>query len=71
MDNDGDHTLLTKSSNVALEVGIHSIAVRYYQVGGDMGLKLEYQGPGIEKQPVPADVPFHDIKGENIADTEE
>ena len=71
IDNDGEHSLLTKSGNIALEVGMHSIAVRYFQSGAAKGLSLEYQGPGIPKQPIPEDRLFFDVKGENIADTEE
>ena len=68
IDNDGDHRLITKSGNVALDVGLHPITVRYFQVGGEKGLSLEYQGPGIEKQPVPAGALFHDIANQLIAD---
>lgn len=70
IDNDGDHRLITKSGNVALDVGLHPITVRYFQVGGEKGLSLEYQGPNIEKQAVPATALYNDVAGKLIADPE-
>ena len=68
-DNDGDHRTITKSGQVALEVGFHPIAVRYFQAGGEKALALQYQGPGIPKQPVPASALFQDAAGDLQADS--
>lgn len=63
-DNDGEHKLQVASGHIALDVGLHPIAVRYFQSGGEKGLTLEYAGPNIEKQPIPANVLFFDAKDE-------
>ena len=48
VDNDGLHGYRTQSETVDLEPGPHVIEVRYFENYGNAGLKLEWQGPGID-----------------------
>ncbi|MCG6189323.1 family 78 glycoside hydrolase catalytic domain [Maribellus maritimus] len=49
---------LEKSNKIRLEAGLHNIQLDYFQAGGGLFLQLEYAGPGIKKQDVPAIVLF-------------
>lgn len=71
INSDGDHRTLTKSGQVALAPGLHPIAIRYFQAGGEKALALAYQGPGIAKQPVPASALWHQANDTNRADSME
>jgi hypothetical protein len=75
---DGESSSTTTATTAAHQVGqrracvgLHPITVRYFQVGGEMGLDLQYQGPEITKQSIPADLLFYDPQGQLVADTEE
>ncbi|WP_293574978.1 PA14 domain-containing protein [Phaeobacter sp.] len=46
--NDGLHAYQTKSGEVTLEPGTHHIEVRYFENYGHAGLKLEWEGPGMD-----------------------
>jgi len=70
VDNDAHHKMTTISGSVGLEVGLHPFAVRYFQVGGEKGLELRYQGPNAEKSAVPSEMFFSDLAEQVIADTE-
>ena len=59
IDNDGDHYAIEKFNTVALRAGKHAIAVKYYQAGAGKCLKVSWEGPGIEKQEIPAGILFH------------
>ena len=59
IDNDGMHKLETRSGIVALKKGYHAIQVRYFDAGGKRGLEVAYEGPGIEKQLIPASALWH------------
>ncbi len=48
VDNDGLHGFRTRSGEIDLEPGTHQIEVRYFENYGHAGLKLEWEGPGIE-----------------------
>ncbi|NOD36505.1 MULTISPECIES: PA14 domain-containing protein [unclassified Ruegeria] len=53
---DGNHGYRTESGQVALEPGTHDIELRYFENYGRAGLKLEWDGPGLDgRQPVRAD----------------
>ncbi len=54
VDNDGLHGLTEKRGLVALASGFHPIRVFYFNKTGGEGLIVSFQGPGIDKQPVPA-----------------
>ncbi|MEL7252910.1 MAG: PA14 domain-containing protein [Pseudomonadota bacterium] len=45
---DGEHGYRTRSGEIELEPGTHHIEVRYFENYGHAGLRLEWEGPGIE-----------------------
>jgi beta-galactosidase len=56
VDNGGDHGYQEESGKIYLTKGRHFIEVRYVQVGGGQDLFVFYEGPGIDKQEIPASV---------------
>lgn len=59
IDNDGLHKYTAKSGIVALKKGYHPLRVSYFESGGSEALDVAVEGPGIEKQPIPAKLLFH------------
>lgn len=53
VDNDGLHGMAEKKGVVALAAGLHPIRVQYFQKGGGRDLKVSFEGPKGEKQPIP------------------
>ena len=58
VDHDGPHSYTLKPGYVALKKGLHAIQVQYFEIGGDQELTLDWIGPGIEKERVPAGALF-------------
>ncbi|MFT5049856.1 MAG: putative heme-binding domain-containing protein [Chlamydiales bacterium] len=56
VDNDGDHSLGAVAGQVKLTEGPHTILVTFFESGGDEGLAVFWDGPGFERQPIPASV---------------
>ena len=54
VDHDGPHSYTPKPGYVALRKGLHPIQVQYFEIAGDQELTLDWIGPDIEKQRVPA-----------------
>jgi hypothetical protein len=54
VDNDGIHGAVERSGYVALEAGAHAIELLFFQRAGGVALGLDVDGPGIERQVVPA-----------------
>ena len=48
VDNDGLHGFRTRSGEIDLEPGTHVIEVRYFENYGHAGLKVEWEGPGLD-----------------------
>jgi predicted alpha-1,2-mannosidase len=59
INNDGLHPLTEIYKPAALKAGLHPINVRYFQEGGTNGLIVSWQGPGFNKEEIPASVLFH------------
>ncbi|MEE2939419.1 MAG: PA14 domain-containing protein, partial [Planctomycetota bacterium] len=59
VDNGGVHSPRTRSAEVELEQGLHAILVEMFEAGGGEEVSLEWQGPGIERGPVPAELFSH------------
>ncbi len=59
IDNDGVHGDRRRSGYVALEAGLHVIEVTFFQGRGGVALGLQFEGPGIEEQEVPAGLLRH------------
>ena len=56
VDNDRRHPALRKSGSVFLEAGLQSISLAWFNGLADSTLRLEYDGPGLPRQKVPAGV---------------
>ncbi|MEX2243588.1 MAG: alpha-L-fucosidase [Fimbriimonadaceae bacterium] len=54
VDNDGLHGMETKQGIAPLAAGYHRVRIEYFNATGGMGLKLDWQGPGVQTGPVPA-----------------
>lgn len=63
INNDGLHKMQIKSGIASLEKGYHLIRVTYFESGGEEGLEVYYEGPGIGKQLIPAEAFWH-VAGE-------
>jgi hexosaminidase len=58
VDGDEIHHGITNEGRVALKSGMHSITVRYFQRLYRQSLSLSWEGPGVARQSVPAEVLF-------------
>ena len=59
VDNDGSHSLRTRSGAIALEAGWHPIRVDYFDDYAGQELRVTLQGPDGRAQPVSADMLSH------------
>jgi len=59
VDNDYSHPMKEESGQIPLSAGTYPFKLLYYQGMGGKGLVARYEGPGIEKKPIPPDVLFH------------
>jgi hypothetical protein len=59
INNDGIHAVIEESKPIKLKAGLHAIQLNYFQEGGTNHLKVSWEGPGISKQEIPANVLFH------------
>lgn len=60
VDNDGDHGVITRSGTIDLEQGRHKIRVEWFNAGGGYWLAAFMEGPGMERQIIPANILFLD-----------
>ncbi|NOY58539.1 MAG: family 78 glycoside hydrolase catalytic domain [Calditrichaeota bacterium] len=58
VDNDGEHGVEERNGAAVLQPGKYPITVSYFQSGGSQAFDVYYQGPGIEKQHIPASMLF-------------
>jgi len=55
IDHDGQHGADSEiPGKIYLKEGMHPLKLEYFQAGGGLFLRLQYSGPGIEKQDIPA-----------------
>jgi len=59
VDNDYSHPIKEESGQIPLSAGTYPFKLLFYQGMGGKGLVVRYQGPDIEKQPIPPNVLFH------------
>ena len=52
VNNDGIHSMSWADGHATLKTGPHAIVVEFIQGGGQAELEVEFDGPGIERQPV-------------------
>ncbi len=64
VDNDGLHGTAERDGQVGLRAGWHPIRVGYFQRSGPATLQVQYAGPDVVKQPVPAEALRHRPVGE-------
>lgn len=60
VDNDGIHGSQVIDEGIALKAGLHPIRVLMFQNKGGEYLEVSMRGPGLEKQPIPARMLFHE-----------
>ena len=58
VNNDEEHGVIEKSGKIILAPGKYPIEVSYFQSGGSKTFTVLYEGPGIEKQQIPASALF-------------
>ena len=59
VENDGLHPPREAWGPIALSGGLHPITVEYFDLTLDEYLRVAFEGPGIEKQTIPAEALFH------------
>lgn len=59
VNNDGQHKTVTRSGMTGLRAGKHALRVVYFQAGSNKALNVQYAGPGIEAQTLPANALSH------------
>jgi len=60
VDNDGRHGHIERSGSVGLAEGYHTFRLAYFQWLKSKILNVSWQPPGEKKQPLPAEVLFHE-----------
>ena len=58
INHDGLHGFSEKNGKAKLTAGLHPLTVTYFDNGGGDGLEVNWSGPGIKKQKIPASVLF-------------
>jgi len=53
VDNDGTHPSRERRGFAALKAGLHPVTVTYFETVGEEELVVSYEGPGVDKQPIP------------------
>jgi len=59
VDNDGSHGAVQRSGRVTLTPGPHLIRVEYFEAHGGEELMAHWQGPGMDRRPISAEVLSH------------
>jgi len=65
IDHGGVHEYGSKSAGIELKAGYHLLRTEFFTRGGKSGLVLEYEGPGVARQVVPAAKLFHIDRSED------
>lgn len=59
IDHDGLHGASERRGVAALEAGYHPIEIQHFERGGDEVLRVEVEGPGVPRGPLPGKTLFH------------
>lgn len=70
IDNDDIHPHQVRSDEIELDAGMHAIRVDYMQGGGEWTLELDYEGPGVPRQPADLAISLTDMGKERGQDSE-
>lgn len=54
VNNDGLHGMQERSGSMGLQAGKHAITVNFFENGGGAGCIVQFAGPGVSKQTIPA-----------------
>ncbi len=60
VDNSGIHGAVMKRGSATLDAGRHAIDIGFFEASGGEALSLSWSGPGIARQPIPAEAFFSD-----------
>ncbi|HZN32643.1 MAG TPA: PA14 domain-containing protein [Pirellulaceae bacterium] len=52
VDNGGIHPFQQKRKRVKMTAGLHTVAVEYFEQGGDEALQVDFEGPGMPQMPL-------------------
>ncbi|WP_136081096.1 ATP-binding protein [Pontiella desulfatans] len=63
VENNGLHALDEQSGEIHLEAGRHPVQVFWFNRTDELGLEVEYEGPGMARLPIPDAVLFRDEPG--------
>jgi len=63
VDNGGTHATIEQGGTIELDSGLHQVEVLFFEKAGGATLEVSYQGPGIEKGPVPDTILGRHISG--------
>jgi alpha-L-fucosidase len=55
VDNDGPHGMRERSGEIGLRAGWHALELQWFNGGGGAGLEVRWSGPGVARQPIPAE----------------
>jgi signal transduction histidine kinase len=64
VDDDGVHTMVEKAGAVYLKSGLNPLCVEWFNGADKYGLTVEYQGPGLDRQKIPATALFRTGSGQ-------
>jgi len=67
VDNDGGHSMTEKSGGAYLRRGFNPIRLEWFNALESSGLQVEYEGPGLPRQPIPPRVLFRPSAGDGDA----
>ncbi len=66
VNNDGTHSLVEQSGQIALKAGLHAITLEFFAASGTPQLTVSYSGPGLPKQTIPNSALYH-VGANNLA----
>ena len=53
VDNDGEHATTERKGQIELKAGDHPMLVTYHNLGGPAELRVQWEGPGLNRQDIP------------------
>jgi hexosaminidase len=59
VEHDGLHSATERSGQIILQDGRHPIIVSFFEAGGSQRLEVEFEGPGVSRQPIPTSALSH------------
>ena len=69
INNDGVHPHQVRSEKISLDQGAHVMRVDYVQGGGEWTLELEFEGPGVPRQPADLAMSLTEGSGVRVQDS--